>query len=243
MGAGYKFQARKQDDTAEIQIYEDVGGSWFGGVTAKQIAGDLRSVGKTQPLHVRISSYGGDVAEGMAIYRLVAEHSGRKTVHIDGVAASIASVIAMAGDDIVIAESASMMIHDAWTIHGGNADEFEAKVRELRSISGQMADLYAARTKQSPETIKAWMRETKWFYGKEAVDAGFATEMAANVTAVASGSLWLSHMHGRIASGINTQRITAAPHPGNADVRAELQAVTERMRARAALAKSRGSGS
>lgn len=244
MGAGYRFQAKKADDSAEIQIYEDVGAGWFGGVTAKQVADDLKAAGKVGTLHVRISSYGGDVAEGMAIYRRLAEHGARKVVHVDGIAASIASVIAMAGDEIIIGESAQMMIHEAWTIAAGHADDFAAKAEELRRTSGQIADLYVARTKGDAAQIKAWMKETKWFYGQEAVDAGFADSVAANVAAVASASLWLSHMQGRIATQINTQRLDAPaqPHPGNDDVRATLANLTSRFRQRAA-SQSRGSGS
>lgn len=245
MGAGYRFLAKKADDSAEIQIYEDVGAGWFGGVTAKQVADDLKGVGKVGTLHVRINSYGGDVAEGMAIYRRLAEHSARKVVHVDGIAASIASVIAMAGDEIVIGESAQMMIHDAWTIAAGNADDFTAKATELRRTSGQIADVYVARTKNALDQVRAWMKETKWFYGQEAVDAGFADSLAANVGAVASASLWLSHMQGRITTQLQAQRADAdavTPHPANDDVRRALGNLTSRFRMRAAT-QSRGSGS
>lgn len=247
MGAGYRFLAKKADDSAEIQIYEDVGAGWFGGVTAKQVADDLKAAGRVATLDVRINSYGGDVAEGMAIYRRLAEHSARKVVHVDGIAASIASVIAMAGDEIVIGESAQMMIHDAWTIAAGNADDFEVQVANLRRTSALIADIYVARTGNSIDQVKSWMKETKWFTGQEAKAAGFADSVAGNVGAVASASLWLSHMQGRITTQLQAQRADAtaepaAPHPANDDVRKALNNLTSRLRMRAAT-QSRGSGS
>lgn len=233
MGAGYRFQAK--DESAEILIYEDVGAGWFGGVTAKDVHSDLKSAGKVKKVDVRIASYGGDVIEGLAIYRLLAEHDARVVVHVDSTAASIASVIAMAGDERVIAEAGSIMIHDAWTISAGNADEFERMARELRSTSGQLADIYAKRTGNGLDQVKSWMGETKWFYGSEAVEAGFADSIAPNVQLAASASMWSSVMRGRIAQRIQLQRMDASESPTtNTAERAALQALTDRVRARRA---------
>ena len=232
MGAGYRFKA-KGNKAAEIQIYEDVGAGWYGGVTAADIKADLKAVGEVDVIDARIASYGGDVNEGLAIYRMLAEHKARVVVHIDGVAASIASVIAMAGDEIIIAEAGSVMIHEGWTIAAGHADDFDKMADHLRRSSAQMADLYAARTKQPQQKIKDWMKATTWFYGQEAVDNGFATSVAENVKAVASASMWHSAMQSRIATRMNAERIDGtAPHPANAPERAQLAALTTRMRAR-----------
>jgi ATP-dependent Clp protease protease subunit len=234
VGAGYRFKA-KADKSAEIQIYEDVGAGWFGGVTAKDIATDIRAAGDVQRIDVRIASYGGDVSDGLAIYRMLAEHKARVVTHIDGVAASIASVIAMAGDEIIMAEAGSLMIHDAWVIAAGNADEFRKMADHLEKSSGQIADIYAERTKQSLQQVKDWMKATTWFYGQEAVDAGFAGSIAQNVKAAASASMWLSAMQGRINTRINTERLEdrqAQPHPANDDVRQSLSKLTARMQRR-----------
>jgi|JI10StandDraft_1071094.scaffolds.fasta_scaffold32348_5 ATP-dependent Clp protease protease subunit len=244
MGAGYRFKA-KADKTAEVQIYEDVGAGWFGGVTAKDFASDLKSAGVVAQIDVRIASYGGDVNEGLAIYRMLAEHDARVVVHIDGVAASIASVIAMAGDEIVIAEAGSIMIHEAWNIAAGHADDFREMAVNLEKTSGQLADIYAARTKKPTSMIKDWMKATTWFYGQEAVDAGFANAVAENVKAAASASMWSSYMQSRISTHMNGRRIDGEQqpqrHPANDDVRAALESVTERLRHRA-LQRSRGAG-
>lgn len=239
MGQGYRFKA-KADKTAEVQIYEDVGAGWFGGVTAKDFGADLKDAGPVQTIDVRIASYGGDVNEGLAIYRMLAEHKARVVVHIDGVAASIASVIAMAGDEIIMAEAGSLMIHEAWNIAAGHAKDMRDMADRLERSSGQIADIYAARTKQPLQKIKDWMAATTWFYGQEAVDAGFAQSVAENVKAIASASLWNSVMHGRISTHMHAQRIEskAEPHPANEPERALIASLTDRFRRN----KSRGAG-
>ncbi len=235
MGAGYRFLAKAQEKAAEVFIYEDVGADWFGGVTASQVKDDLKKAGAVDRIDVHIASYGGDMNEGLAIYRMLADHKARVVTHVDGVAASIASVIAMAGEDIIIAEAGSMMIHEGWTIAAGNAKKLRAVADQADAMTSQMADLYAARTKNSVAKVKDWMAAETWFYGQEAVDAGFATSVAPNVRMAASArSLWHATMNSRIAQRINLSREDApkAPHPANDDVRAQLTKLSERARAR-----------
>lgn len=232
MGAGFSIKA-KGAKAGEILIYEDVGAGWFGGVSAKQFADDLKALGTIDTLDVRIASYGGDVIDGLAIYRTLAEHPARVVVHIDSTAASIASVIAMAGNERVIAEAGSLMIHDAWTVAAGNAQDMRRMADQLESTSAQIADIYAARTGNSSTQVKAWMSETKWFYGQEAVDAKFADAVAQNVRMAASAtSMWNSVMQGRIATRVHLEQHEKKPHPANESVRAQLAKLSERARAR-----------
>jgi ATP-dependent Clp protease protease subunit len=113
--SGYRMVARGTD-RAEIYLYGTVGADWFGeGVTAKQFAADLKGLGKVKTIDLRINSDGGSVFEGKTIYSLLAEHPAKVITRIDGLAASIASLIAMAGDEIHIAEGGFVMIHNAWT--------------------------------------------------------------------------------------------------------------------------------
>lgn len=121
MGQGYRISAKANE--ADVLIYEDVGDSWFGGVSAKQFADDLKALGKVDTINLRLNSAGGDVFDGLAIYRQLVDHPARVITHIDGIAASIASVIAMAGTEIRIAEAGFLMIHDAWGMQMGNADD------------------------------------------------------------------------------------------------------------------------
>src|SRR3990172_7858441 len=109
---------------AEILIYEYIGRDYFGeGVSPKSFAEELKAFGDIRKLHVRINSPGGDVFDGNTIYNILRNHQAYIEVHIDGIAASVASVVAMVGDKIIISENAMMMIHDPWAIVGGEADE------------------------------------------------------------------------------------------------------------------------
>lgn len=180
MGQGYSIKA-KANSEADIFLYEDVGESFFGGVSAKQFAGDLKGLGKVGTINVHISSLGGDVHEGLAIYRQLADHGAKVVSYIDGWAASIASVIAMAGSEIKIAEAGAVMIHDAWGMAAGNAADFRRLADMLEANTGAIADVYVARTGNKAEQVKEWMSAETWFYGKDAVEKGFASEVMPNV--------------------------------------------------------------
>lgn len=183
MGTGYSMKA-KGASVAEVYIYEDIG-KRFGGVSDKQFAVDLKALGAVSTIHVRLNSYGGDVFEGLAIYRLLADHPATVVSFIDGIAASIASVIAMAGDEIRIAEAGELMIHEAWTIAVGPAAEMRAAADHLEATSSSIADVYAARTGQSKDQIQAWMAAETTFQSADAVKHGFAQMVMPNVTMAA----------------------------------------------------------
>jgi ATP-dependent protease ClpP protease subunit len=173
--------------TAEILIYEDIGADWFGeGLTAKQFAADLRALGDVKQIDLRINSYGGDVFDGLTIYNLLKDHKAEVTTHIDGIAASIASVIAMAGNRIRIAENGFFMIHDAWGMQAGNAADMRAYAERLEAVSGQLASVYAARTRRKVDEVKQWMAGETWMDSGTAIDRGFADEMAENQKMAAS---------------------------------------------------------
>lgn len=180
MGAGFSIKAKGKSE-AEILIYEDIGESWFGGVTAKQFAEDLKAVGAVDTVHVRINSAGGDVFTGLAIYRVLVEHRARVVVHIDGLAASIASVIAMAGDEIEIAEAGFVMVHDAWAVAIGNAEDMRTMAGLLDTTSNSIRDVYVARTGLAAADVEALMDAETWMTAAEAVEKGFAGSIAKNL--------------------------------------------------------------
>lgn len=188
MGNGYSIRA-KGNSEGEVFIYEDVGASWSGGVSAKQFADDLKALGKLDTIHVRINSYGGDVFDGLAIYRQLIDNSAKIISHVDGVAASIASVIAMAGSEIIIAESGQMMIHDAWGIVMGPAEDMRRMADQLDATSGAISDVYVSRTKNEGAKVRQWMADETWFIGKQAVDAGFADTVAENMRIAAHADM------------------------------------------------------
>lgn len=168
------FRMEAKADGAEIFIYDDIGPEWAGMIGAKTVRDALKGIAKDAPLSVRINSNGGDVFEGVAIYNQLARHEGKVTVDIDGSALSAASIIAMAGDEIRIAENAMMMIHDPWGFAMGGAGDMRSTADLLDKITASLATTYAARTGKPAEDVAALMGAETWFDAKEAVEAKFA---------------------------------------------------------------------
>lgn len=165
--------AIEDDDT--ITIYDVIGESFFsGGVTVNRIDAALRSIGKDKDVTVLINSPGGDVFEGIAIYNRLREHGGNVTVKVMGLAASAASIIAMAGDRIEIGKAAFLMIHNAWVVAMGNKAELRDVADFLEPFDAALASVYQARTGSPIENLVAMMDEETWLVGDEAVSAGFA---------------------------------------------------------------------
>lgn len=162
---------------AELMIYGDIGGGWFDeGITAKGITDQIDAL-DVDTLNVRINSGGGLVFEGIAIYNAIVRHPANVVIHIDGIAASIASVIAMAGDEIRIAEGAHIMIHKPWSFAMGDAEAMRKEADILDKLEAGIVDIYAARTSSKRSDLETWVGAETWFLGQEAVDAGFADEM------------------------------------------------------------------
>lgn len=183
---GYRVIA-KGNNAAEIYIYGVIGGDWFGeGITAKMVADDLKALGKVKTIDVRINSEGGNVFDGKAIYSLLVENAATINVKIDGLAASAASFIAMAGNSIEIAEGAFVMVHDAYGISYGRAEDMRKYADLLDTVNATIREVYVARTKQTDKQVNAWMKDETWFTAKEAVANGFADKMTENLKVAAS---------------------------------------------------------
>lgn len=180
---GLALHARPTADApAELMIYGRIGGGgWFDeGITAVDVAALLREAGNG-PINVRVNSPGGDVFDGVAIHSLLARHPGTITVYVDGLAASAASFIMLAGDRIVSARNAFIMIHDAMTGTYGNKDTHTRAIDLLDKVSGNIADMYAERAGEDADYWRALMLENgedgRWYTGQEALDAGLVDEL------------------------------------------------------------------
>jgi ATP-dependent Clp protease protease subunit len=164
----------------------------FWGVSASAFRAALDKI-TAEKIIVNINSPGGDVFDGIAIFNDLVAHKAEVVVRVTGLAASAASLIAMAGDRVEIAENALFMIHNAWSGVVGNAKEMQAVASVLVKVDEGLAGTYAARTGGSLETIKQQMDDETWFSAKEAVDAGFANStIALSEPAEASASYDLS---------------------------------------------------
>lgn len=160
------------DDAADIFIYGDIGG-WWDGVKPEDIVREIAAL-DVGTLNVRVNSPGGIVFDGIAIYNAFANHPARVVMNVEGIAASIASVIVCAGDEIRIGESANVMIHKPWSIMLGDAEEFRREADVLDGLEQGIVDIYKARTGNDEDELKAWMAAETWFRGQQAVEDGFA---------------------------------------------------------------------
>lgn len=156
--------------TPELYVYDEVG---MFGVTAGALINDLNGIDSAE-LTLRMNSGGGDVFEGIAIYNALRNHPARVTAYVDGVAASIASVIAMAADTVEMSPNSTMMIHDASSATAGNAADMQAMADLLNKTSDNIASIYAEKTGGVAGDWRHLMQATTWFDANEAVDAGLA---------------------------------------------------------------------
>ncbi len=165
------FEIRAAADGAEVAIYDAIGAF---GLSAKAFTDELKRLTAAKTLQVRINSPGGDVFEGLAIHNALARHPARKVVTIDSIAASIASVVAMAGDEIVMPENAMLMLHNPSGAVIGGAREMRQMADALDKIRASMASVYAGRTGRDPDDIERLMDGETWLSAGEAVELGFA---------------------------------------------------------------------
>lgn len=157
-----------------IGIFEGIGEQWDGsGMTAKRMSGILRSIG-AKDVTVSINSPGGDFFEGIAIYNILREHDGKVVVRIPGLAASAASIIAMAGDEIQIAKAGFLMIHNAWSVVVGNRHDLKDAIKVLEPFDAAMADVYASRSGMEVRKVEKMMDSDTWIAGSDAVQMGLA---------------------------------------------------------------------
>lgn len=186
---------READNT--ISILDVIGQDWFGeGVTAKRISAALRAIGKNDVV-VNVNSPGGDYFEGLAIYNMLREHPAKVTVRVLGIAASAASVIAMAGDEIQIARAGFLMIHNTWVIAMGDRHQLRDVADWLEPFDQSAIDIYSARTGISAAELGKMLDRETWIGGSDAVDKGFADSLLASdeVSAKAKNSSDARELH------------------------------------------------
>lgn len=175
-------------DELTLYLYGAVGGDWFDeGITADSLRNELQEfTGHT--LNVHINSPGGSVFEGIAVQNLLANHPANVHISVDGLAASIASVIAMSGDTITMCPGSMMMIHEASGLAWGNAADMRQLAGVLDKISGNIADAYARRCGGEVDEWRTAMHAETWYTADEAVTAGLADKVAAAKASPADGA-------------------------------------------------------
>ena len=173
------LQTDAQDGVATLRLYDPIdswGGEW--GVSAKEFAKALAELGDVSEIRLHINSPGGEVFEAIAIMNQLRSHPARVVAVVDGLAASAASFIACSADETVMGRNAQMMIHDAWGLCVGNAQDMRDLSDRLDKISDNIASVYAAKSGDSIEDARAAMLEETWYSAEEAVAARLADSVA-----------------------------------------------------------------
>lgn len=170
---------KKNDKEHKLYIYGTIGG-WFSDNDADTIRHKLNEI-KSEKIHVHINSGGGSAFDGIAICNLLKQHDAEIIVHIDGWAASAASIIAMAGDKIIMPSNTMMMIHQASTFEYGNADDFEKVAKDLRKIDTAIRQTYMNRFVGTEEELAELLKEETWLTADEALALGLADEVTEEI--------------------------------------------------------------
>ncbi len=168
------------DGTTTVYLYDEIS---YWGVTAGDFVATLQGI-DTETIDLHINSPGGDVFEAIAILNSLRQHPATVNVTVDGLAASAASFVAMAGDTVTMARNAEMMIHDAWGLVLGNAADMREMADRLDSVSNNIASIYAGKAGGTVEDWRAVMLGEKWYSAEEAVSAGLADSVDGAAPAV-----------------------------------------------------------
>ena len=183
------FAMQALADTAEISIFDEIGG-W--GITVADFKDAFDLVRDKKAITVYINSPGGDVTTGMALYNLLAHERSKITVEVLGIAASIASVVALAGKELVMDEGSYYMIHNPWSVAWGEADELRKTADVLDKMRDELINLYSARSGIDGDEIGQMMDDETWMTADEAAEKGFASRVHKTVKAAALASFDLS---------------------------------------------------
>ncbi len=170
------FQIRAEASRRlELDLYDVIGADplFGGGISAGSILGEVKARPNASEILVRINSAGGVVTEGLAVYNLLKQSKARVTCRVDALAGSIASVIAMAGSVIEMAQASLMMVHEPWGLTQGPAGDHQATAATLGSMRELMVNIYVARTGQPENKIKRMMADETWMTAREALALGF----------------------------------------------------------------------
>lgn len=179
----------KGERKAVVEIYDGIGPSWAGMIDAPTVSKAINEAGPLDSITVRINSPGGSVFEGVAIHNILKNHPAKVHAVVDGVAASIASVVMMAGDTIEVPKNALVMIHDPSMIAYGGEKDMHKAAELLAKVKTQIVETYAKRTGKTPEAIAQMMADETWMTGDEAVTNGFANQVADELPLQASATV------------------------------------------------------
>lgn len=173
----HEFKASTSGDATEITIYGDIGDSWWGeSISANDVKEALKNV-TTDTIKVHLNSPGGDAFDGITIYNQLKNHDAKVIIYVDGLAASAASIIAMAADELIMNTGSMLMIHEASTFTWGTKTDIKKTLNALEGIDKSIADIYMTRYQGERTEIETMIQNETWFTSSEAVDIGLADKV------------------------------------------------------------------
>lgn len=225
-------------ETAEIYIYGEIVSDdwrWYESDTSAVSFRDaLNELGDVNTITVNINSPGGDVFEGIAIYNMLKRHKAKIIVRVDALAASIASVIAMAADDLVMPSNSMLMLHNAWTFGWGNHNEFRKLADDLEKINESVKESYLAKNpSMNREELSRIMDAETWISAKEAKEMGFADEVIEAVPVAASLSQAFASRYTNVPDNLTEPKATEPSNTNEeiANLRQEIKDLTDMIKA------------
>lgn len=205
----YNIQ-NKAGETADVYIFDEIGTY---GITAQEFINDIKDL-KDLPINLRINSLGGDVFDGMAMYNVIKRREAKTTVYIEGIAASIATIIALGADEVIMAENSLFMIHNAWGGTMGEAKDMRKTADTLDKISGELTDIYRKKTGLSYEALQEMMDEETWLNAEEAYEAGFIDVISDSIKVAAKydvskfKNITQEQIQNKLSININNKKMT-----------------------------------
>ena len=206
----YNIQGKATDAVAEIYIFDEIGAY---GITAQDFIAEMKEY-KDTPVNLRINCIGGDVFDGMAMYNIIKKREAKTTAYIEGIAASMGSVIALAADEVVMAENSLFMIHNAWGGAMGEAEDMRKTASVLEKISGEIANIYKRKTRLSLDRITDMMDEETWLNAEEAYELGFIDSISDSIKVAAKydvskfKNITTEQIHNKLNINVNNKKMT-----------------------------------
>ena len=205
----YNIQ-NKAGESADIYIFDEIGTY---GVTAQDFISEIKGL-KDMPINLRINSLGGDVFDGMAMYNVIKRREAKTTVYIEGIAASIATIIALGADEVIMAENSLFMIHNAWGGTSGEAKDMRKTAETLDKITSELTDIYVKKTGLSYDALAEMMDEESWLNAQEAFDLGFIDTISDSIKVAAKydvskfKNITQEEIKNKLSININNKKMT-----------------------------------
>ncbi len=200
----------KADNSADVYIFDEIGTY---GITAQEFINDIKDL-KDTPINLRINSLGGDVFDGMAMYNVIKRREAKTTVYIEGIAASIATIIALGADEVVMAENSLFMIHNAWGGSMGEAKDMRKTADTLDKITGELTDIYIKKTGLPYDSLAEMMDEETWLNANEAFSYGFIDTISDSIKVAAKydvskfKNITQEEIQNKLSININNKKMT-----------------------------------